>query len=286
MMKKKLSLALVTITLLFSFLLSGCGSVSTGVPQSEFDQANAQLADTRAQLAGAQSTIALLQAEKDAMDGALQSDAVKFAGLENQLADLDSRLAGLQDQVSLTGATPADPAEKIVKYYHETHVYDAYDLFVCSDMAAEVWNMLEAQGISAVIAVGKVDQPISDILQCNHAWVLAEVAPGDYLALETTGGRVVTRAENPFYYCGWSFDSPADLKDYNRMIWEYNIRVELHNTVAGDDRRVVEEHNSSTDPVQAAELEAVHNELAKLVLDQESTLTDLQAQINSLAKKM
>src|SRR4030042_2066684 len=95
---------------------------------------------------------------------------------------------------------PAETAQKIVSYYRETHVYSSYDLFVCSDMAAEVWNMLKAAGIDSIIAVGRIDASIGDILDSNHAWVLAEVGSGQFLALETTGGfavsTVVSNARN------------------------------------------------------------------------------------------
>ena len=74
-----------------------------------------------------------------------------------------------------------------------------------------------------------MDTAITDILQSDHAWVLATVAPGEYLALETTGGYVVKKSENPLYYRGWSFNSPADLKSHNDMVKEYNTRVGFRN---------------------------------------------------------
>jgi outer membrane murein-binding lipoprotein Lpp len=275
-MIKKLSVTLVIVFLLVSFVLSGCSSGPAGVPQSQYDQVNSQLADAQAQLARAQTTITGLRGEKAAADSDLLEQTVKTADLEKQVANLQSKVdnlqsqvLGLQEQVTLTGATPAQTAEKIVKYYQATHVYDTYDLFVCSDMAAEVWNMLKAQGISALIVVGKIDQSISDILQSDHSWVLAEVAPGDYLALETTGGVVVARSENPLYYQGWSFSSPADIKDYDRKVWEYNIRVKLHNDMNAEARQAVDDN--------------VRNELNKLIKDQETYLTGLMKEINSLA---
>src|SRR5208337_4944295 len=82
-------------------------------------------------------------------------------------------------------------ANVIVANYHETHTYSLTDLYVCGDMASDVWDMLKTQGINAKLNVGRVDQDISDIKDANHVWVLAEVAPNSYLALEATGGYSV-----------------------------------------------------------------------------------------------
>jgi outer membrane murein-binding lipoprotein Lpp len=289
-MIKKLSVTLVIVFLLVSFVLSGCSSGPAGVPQSQFDQVNAQLADAQAQLARAQTTITGLRGEKAAADSDLLEQTVKTADLEKQVANLQSKVdnlqsqvLGLQEQVTLTGATPTETAEKIVKYYQETHVYDTYDLFVCSDMAAEVWNMLKAQGISALIVVGKIDQSISDILQSDHSWVLAEVAPGDYLALETTGGRVVTRAENSLYYRGWTFSRPADMKNYQQLVVKYNEGVSFHNLMVHEDKDAVDLYNSSAIQAEADKWMALHDELDKLIKQIEADLVDIHDEIGSLA---
>jgi hypothetical protein len=136
-------------------------------------------------------------------------------------------------------------------------------------MAAEVWNILKAVDIDSVIVVGDVDTAISDILLSTHAWVLTEVAPGEYLALETTGGYTVAASENPLYYRGWSFASPADLKSYQYLSKEYNTRVGFRNILAN-------EYNSATNP-------AVRDVLTELRLDQEAILNSLMEQIRGLA---
>ena len=200
MKKYKLALVLTTAVILLSFLLAGC---SSGIPQAQYEPVAAQLVKAKEQVARLQDEVKGLTAQKDAANAELKTAQAKIAELQGQVG-------GLKEQATLTGATPAETAAKIVRNYHETHVYSTYDLFVCSDMASEVWNMLKAQGISAIIAVGNKDTAIADIIQSNHAWVLAEVAPGEYLALETTGGYVVPRSQNTLYYRGWSFNSPAD----------------------------------------------------------------------------
>ena len=275
-MNRKVLLALVAAVLLLSFVLVGCQS--GGIAQDVYDKVAAQLADAQAKITEAQNKLNELQASKDAAEKELKT----------RIAELEAQLAGLQGQLSesgLVGATKAETAEKIVKYYHDTHEYSTTDLFICSDMSSEVWNMLKAQGINARIAVGNVHNAISDILQSDHAWVLAEVAPGEYLALETTAGRVVPESENPLYYKGWYFDSPVNLKSYNQLIREYNIRVGIRNDLATEDKAVIEEHNQTNNPQTAEKLKAVHDKLVELVEQQEAELNNLMNEINSLAKK-
>ena len=133
----------------------------------------------------------------------------------------------LEEQYELVGETPIETAENIVKRYYETHIYSKYDFFVCSDMALDVWNMLKAQGIDALIQIGNVKTPAKDITEIDHAWVLAETSPGHYLALETTGGYTVWEKDNPLYYRGWSFDNPREYKRFVELRQEYNIRVSI-----------------------------------------------------------
>jgi len=109
---------------------------------------------------------------------------------------------------------------KIVEVYHQTHTYNLPDMYACAQMSEDVWDQVETQNINAIIEIGRVDQDISSEQQSNHAWVLAEVSPGEYIAMETTGGYLVCSdpsicaVDNPLYYKGWSFDTPKDLQDY------------------------------------------------------------------------
>ena len=260
-MKKSLLLALIAISVLFSVILSGCQT--GGIPPAQYDQVNAQLADAQAKLTGIQKSLADLQAQKNAADKELTAARAT-------IADLQKQMSGLKDQATLTGPTPAETAARIVKNYHDTHVYSTYDLFVCSDMASEVWNMLKAQNVSAVIVVGNKDALISDILQSNHAWVLATVAPGETLALETTGGYAVKRSEKPLYYVGWTFSSPADLKANNDWIKEENIRINLRNQLNDEANKAL---NNPT----------LYNKLVELRNAQETEINNLKVKISKLA---
>ena len=134
-------------------------------------------------------------------------------------------LAGQTTPTTTMEETQYEKNVKIVKEiaqeYYDTHTYmgvqsgRSADMYVCVDMAKDVWNMVKTRGINAVIEVGSVDTDISKISEATHAWVLAEVGPEQWLAIETTGGFVVNMDANPRYYAGWRFDNPSDLKKYS-----------------------------------------------------------------------
>jgi hypothetical protein len=257
-MNKSLILALLTLTIVFSLVLSSC---QTGISQAQYDQVTAQLKDIQSKLTAAQGDLTKAQTDKAAVDAQLKSAQSQISTLQSQVS-----------QSSIVGATTAETAAKIVKNYHDTHVYSTWDMFVCSDMASEVWNMLKAQNISAVVVVGNKDALITDILQSNHAWVLATVGSGQYLALETTGGYAVKKTENPFYYRGWSFSSPGDLKGHNDWIKEYNLRVGFRNQLNSEVTKAASSGNS-----------VLYNKLVELRTAQETALNTLMSNINKLA---
>ena len=183
----KTKLVLITIMAFLIFLLLGCGG-----SQAEYDTVVDQ-----------------------------------FRASQAQVAELRNEIEGLKRQYGIIGETPVETAENIVKRYHETHIYSEHDFYVCADMALDVWNMLKAQGIDAIIKVGNVETGAKDITEVDHAWVLAETSPGHYLALETTGGYAVWEKDNALYYQGWSFDNPREYKRFVELRQEYNIRTRL-----------------------------------------------------------
>ena len=275
-MRRKLLLALITVVFSISLLLVGCQG---GIAQELYDQVAAQVKEAQAQVAKLQGETKELQAQKEAVVAELKAAQAQIAGLQGQVS-------GLKEQYELVGATPAETAENIVRYYHETHVYSTYDLFVCSDMAAEIWNMLKAQGINAVMAVGDIDTGIGDIVLSDHAWVLAEVAPGEYLALETTGGFAVPKSQNALYYQGWSFASPKELKSHNQLVREYSVRVDIRNQLADEANKVIEEHNQATNQSTADKLKAVYDKLIELIKAREAELNNIESEIDGLATKL
>lgn len=126
--------------------------------------------------------------------------------------------------------------QSIAEEYHKTHTYSLNDFYVCSDMAMDVWDLIKTQGINAEICAGNIDENISIYLNggtwdnvfnyynaMNHAWVLAEIKPFTYIAVETTGGYLVwgnnvetnpNEVKNQLYYTGTCFNTPKQFKSF------------------------------------------------------------------------
>ena len=120
--------------------------------------------------------------------------------------------------------TNAEVVKEIVENYHKTHTYSYADFFVCADMALDVWNMVETQGINAKIVIGDVQRSNEQLFESNHAWVIAETSPDSWLALETTGGYTVPN--NQEYYNGWYFESSRGFKAYLSLLEQYNAQLD------------------------------------------------------------
>ncbi len=118
--------------------------------------------------------------------------------------------------------------KEVVEEYHQNHTYYG-DIFVCGDMANDIWNMLKTRGINAKIQIGNVDKDDAMLFECNHAWVLAEVSADKWLPLETTGGYSVSFEDNPRYYRGWPFYTPKQFKEYLQLLTQYNDRLLKYN---------------------------------------------------------
>jgi predicted nuclease with TOPRIM domain len=276
-MNKKILIVLLAALLLLSFALTGCQS--GGVAQESYDELKALYDDIASKLTDAADEASDLESVKSEMEAKLQE-------AQEEISQLQDELDALVDQYVLEGDTTAETVEKIVQYYHDTHVYSTWDLFVCTDMASEVWNILKAQGINSLMVVGNIDVAVTDILGSNHAWVLAEVAPGEYLALETTGGRVVYESENSLYYRGWYFTSPADQKHYQKLVREYNTMVAVRNDIAERVNEAVEYYNESSNQAEADQRMAVYEELMEIQESMEAELVLIQTKIDSLAIKL
>jgi len=208
MMKSKTVLILIIVVTLSSCLFVGCK-----VLQRNYDRTNPQLG-------ALQTQVAELQKEYDTVNAQLRASQAQVAELQRQIKEL-------KKQYEVVGGTPVETAINIIERYHQTHIYSKYDFFVCSDMALDVWNLLKAQGINALIQIGNVETGAKDITEADHVWVLAETSPGDYLALETTGGYAVWGNANPLYYRGWSFDNPREYKRFEELRREWVIRYDI-----------------------------------------------------------
>lgn len=148
--------------------------------------------------------------------------------------------------------------QKIVEDYHKIHTYTLEDYFVCADMAQDVWNIVETRGMRAVLVGGNIQDPDAGWKDYNHAWVIVEAAPRQWVALETTGGFLVFKKDNPNYYRGTFFANPKDLKtdmdlrhDYNNellrfapIVKQYNAKVSEYNAELDAYHALVSAYNS------------------------------------------
>ena len=266
-MKKKVLLIVAVVVVLLSIAFTGCGG---GIPQADYDALKAQLADVQSRLTQA-------QADKSAAETDLSTARASIADLQKQLADL-------QSQGGFTGATKTETVTKLIKYYYETHTY-LKDIYDCNNMSDDIWDMLKALGISSRLAIGNVDQPISDILASNHAWVMADIGDGNFLALETTNGLTVTRDQNPLYYTGWYFTSPDRVKANDDLKTRYNAGVEYVNTLVSEINSAINLYNNASSQAEADKYYEVYSKLKELKATQENNLLQLKAQIEGLATK-
>jgi hypothetical protein len=156
--------------------------------------------------------------------------------------------SGQKSAVFFTVESPDDTniriLRKIVEDYHNIHSYSLIDYFICADMAQDVWNIVDTRGMRAVLVAGNIQKPDAGWKEYDHAWVLVEAARGQWVALETTGGFLVFKKDNPNYFRGIFFENPKDLKtnmdlsrDYNNEIYrfstlasQYNAKVSAYNT--------------------------------------------------------
>jgi hypothetical protein len=108
--------------------------------------------------------------------------------------------------------------------YRRQHSYMGNDMFVCVDMAVNVWNMLATSGIRSKLMVGNTERDITHegtivkyVSSMNHAWLLAEVSPSTWIPIEATGGYIVEPSKPNFelYNKGTAFENPKSFKDCN-----------------------------------------------------------------------
>ena len=271
-MKKRWFLAGMTL-LLVPCLLVGCG-----VAQEEYDSlkstseaTQASLEQTTSHLTATQASLEQTRSDLAVTEASLEQTKVTLGASQAQITELETRVKELREQYEIVGETPAETAENIVERYHETHIYSEVDFFVCGDMATDVWNMLKAQRISAQIVIGNVDAYITDVTAVTHAWVLAEVSPDNYLALESTGGYVVFPDENELYFKGWTFDNPKEYKRYKELRRDYNLRVDIFNQLISDRGELWEEYDEEYDYYEEL-IDEFNSRYAGLPLSSESEM--------------
>lgn len=210
--------------------------------------------------------------------------------------------------------------EQIAVEYASGHTYSKDDVYDCDNMAQDVWDMLKAKGINARIAVGDFEsveggriangtaaQKSSDtghlgeievpsrtygnmnvsnskaIDGFNHAWVLAEVSPGSWLALECTGGYVVYSEENENYYNGLTFSNPRNYRSFLELYGDRKARVQEYEAQRLYYNELVEKYNDASYSEQLVMKSGV--EVSKnTLLEKEKDFLKTDAELNALIK--
>ncbi len=210
--------------------------------------------------------------------------------------------SGQKSMVTFTIETQEDTnirvLRQIVEDYHKIHTYSLYDYFVCADMAQDVWNIVETQGMRAVLVTGNITDPDAGWKDYDHAWVIVEAAPQQWIALETTGGFLVYKNANPNYYRGTFFENPKDLKtnmdlihDYNNeisrfaaIVSQYNEKMSEYNTERDYYRSLVDSYNNNYAGQNLTAAEYQESVEVKNTLDSEQLkLVQLKAELDQLA---
>ena len=137
--------------------------------------------------------------------------------------------------------------QQIVEDYHKIHTYTLEDYFVCADMAQDVWNIVDTRGMRALLVAGNIQNPDAGWKEYNHVWVIVEAAPRQWVALETTGGFLVNKKDNPNYYRGIFFENPKDLKTNMDLRRDYNNEIERSATIVSQYNAKVSEYNTKLD---------------------------------------
>jgi len=188
--------------------------------------------------------------------------------------DATYRLAALQD---------------ILSEYHKNHTYKLNDMFICVDMANDVWDQVQTKQIPAKVCVGSITRDISTLLEADHAWVMAEVSSGSWVALETTAGQIIPESANPRYYRNaHAFNNPKEVKDYQALAREFNLAQEKRNKAVESYNQVAEQFNAAvSNPFSAGvfKLQSLNEEVRekKIVLDARgSDLDDITTRIKAV----
>ena len=115
--------------------------------------------------------------------------------------------AKLYEKLSPAQKERADAIIEILKKYSSRNTYSELSETQCKQMSEAIWFRLAGKGIPARLAAGRVDAQVTTavdifVRKANHAWVMAELSPGEWVALETTNGTVVPKDVNQLYYMG------------------------------------------------------------------------------------
>lgn len=210
--------------------------------------------------------------------------------------------------------------EQIAAEYCSSHTYSKDDVYDCDNMAQDIWNMLKAKGINARIAVGYIESAddgriadgntvhknsdpgslgqieipsrtygtanllnSSDIESFNHAWVLAEVYPGSWLAIECTAGYTVYMDENENYYQGLTFSNPRNYRSFLSLYRDWKAKsLDYENERQYYNELICSYNNASASKQTSMEsgIKVAQREL----YEKEKALLETDSELNALLK--
>ena len=210
--------------------------------------------------------------------------------------------------------------EQIATEYSNSHTYSKDDVYDCDNMAQDVWNMLKAKGINARIAagnfesagdsriangnivhespdsgnLGEIEVPgrmydsinvsNSNIIDgFNHAWVLAEVSPDSWLAIECTGGYIVYSDENEKYYQGLTFSNPKNYRSFLSLYRDWKIKALDYEAERAYYNELIKPYNNASPSEQIAMISGI--EVAQRTLsEKEQAFLKTDSELNALLK--
>jgi len=177
-------------------------------------------------------------------------------------------------------------ARQTVADYANSHTYFENNIYGCADMASDVWNILETKGVKAIIRTGSVKKQITTFTEVDHAWVMAEVAPNKWLALETTSGEAIEYDLNPLYYdVGWSFSNPSQLKDFILLNKQYDDALSKYNVAHDDYNNALKKYNSAG-ILDKLRLKSQLDDKSVALTQRSNDLSDISNKITTMLKKL
>lgn len=87
----------------------------------------------------------------------------------------------------------------------------------CNDMAVDLWERLNDNGIISLIAVGNLMKSDETFLECNHAWLVVYNAEGSAMIIDAASAKlyiwedVYSSPQLTQYWEGFVYEKPADL---------------------------------------------------------------------------
>lgn len=140
---------------------------------------------------------------------------------------------GMYERFSAEEKGRADVIRDVMAEYAAKNHYSKLSETQCKQMSEAIWFRLTSKGVPARLATGNVQLPSTGaglngyLATANHAWVMAEVSDGKWLALEATNGTVINKRKSPFHYTSAVFfDRPENVYRFDglRRQWQEDRR--------------------------------------------------------------